>query len=135
MNVANGGETPETKLKQILIASVEAARAEGRAEGYAEGVSSNEAKRQLEGLCKSYVEQGREAEREAACALVDQAREEGRVLGVEQAADEWRSKLDKRSHHKGVIEGKEIGYKDGFAAGKEEGFKAGFKAGQSDTAD
>ena len=135
MTIAERTETPELKLKQIVTAAVETARAEGRAEGYAEGVSSDEAKKQLEDLRKSYVAQGREAEREAARALVDQAREEGRVQGVEQAADEWCSKLDKRSHHKGVIEGKEIGYKDGFAAGKEEGFKAGFKAGQSETAD
>ena len=124
-----------TDAKSAVLAAIETARAEARAEGYAEGVSSDEARKQLEGLRKSYVEQGREAEREVARALVDQAREEGRVLGVEQAADEWRSKLDKRSHHKGVIEGKEIGYNDGFIAGKEEGFKAGFKAGQSETGD
>jgi len=54
------------------------------------------------------------------------------MLGVEQAADEWRSKLDKRSHHKGILEGKEAGYKEGFDAGKEEGFKAGFKAGKAE---
>ena len=134
MTITDNIETPEAKLKQIVTAAIETARTEGHAEGYAKGISSDEARLQLEDLRKSYIEQGRDAEREAARALVDQSREEGRVLGVEQAADEWRSKLDKRSHHKGVIEGKEIGYKDGFAAGKEEGFKTGFKAGQSETA-
>lgn len=132
MTIADSAETPEAKLKQIVFSAVEMARAEGRSEGYTEGASSDEAKKKLEDLRKSYVEQGREAERKAAQSLVEQAREEGRVLGVEQAADEWRSKLDKRSHHKGVIEGKEIGFKEGFAAGKEEGFKAGFKAGKLD---
>lgn len=71
--------------------------------------------------------------KKASRALVDQAREEGRVLGVEQAADEWRSKLDQRSHHKGMLDGEEVGYKEGFDAGKEEGFKIGFKSGQSET--
>lgn len=124
--------TQNTELKNAVTAAIEEARAEGIAEGFAKGASSDEAKKQIEHLRKSYVEQGREAERAAALSLVDQAWEEGRVLGVKQAADEWRSKLDHRSHHKGVIEGKEIGYKEGFDVGKEEGFAAGFKAGQAD---
>lgn len=124
--------THNTELKNAVSAAIEEARAEGVAEGFAKGASSDEAKKQIEHLRKSYVEQGREAERTAAMALVDDVREEGRLLGVKQAADEWRSKLEHRSHHKGVIEGKEIGYKEGFDAGKEEGFAAGFKAGQAD---
>lgn len=124
--------SPKTDIKAIVTAAIETARAEGRAEGYAKGASSDEAKKKLEGLRKSYVEQGREAECEAARALVDEAREEGRLLGVQQATDEWRSKLDHRSHHRGVIEGKEVGFKEGFNAGKEQGFKVGFRAGQSE---
>lgn len=130
-----GTMTPENKLKAAVTAAIEAARAEGHAEGFAKGASSDEAKKKLDDLRKTYVDQGREAEREAARALVDEAREQGRLLGVQQAADEWRSKLDQRSHHKGVIEGKEIGYKEGFDAGKEEGFKIGFKACQTEIAD
>lgn len=127
--------TPENELKAAVTAAIEAARAEGHADGYAKGTSSDEAKKKLDDLRKAYIDQGRDAEREAARALVDQAREEGRLLGIQQAADEWRSKLDKRSHHKGVLEGKETGYKEGFDAGKEEGFKIGFKACQTEIAD
>ena len=125
----------ENGLKAAVTAAIEAARTEGHAEGYAKGASFDEAKKNLECLRKTYVEQGREAEREAARALVDEAQEKGRLLGVEQAADELRLKLDQRSHHRGVIDGKEIGYKEGFDAGKEEGFKIGFKACQTEIAD
>lgn len=127
--------TPENELKAAVTTAIETARAEGHAEGFAKGTSSDEAKKKLDDLRKTYVEQGRDAEREAAYAIVNEAHEKGRLLGVQQAADEWRSKLDQRSHHRGVIDGQEIGYKEGFDAGKEEGFKIGFKACQTEIAD
>ena len=127
--------TPANDIKGIVTEAIETARAEGHAEGYTKGASSKEAKKKLEDLRRAYIEQGRDAEREATLALVDQAREQGRVQGIEQAGDEWRSKLDQRSHYKGVIDGKEIGYKEGFDAGKEAGFKIGFKACQIEIAD
>lgn len=135
MTTSDETTNPKMDIMAIVTAAIETASAEGCVEGYAKGASSDEAKQKLEELRKSYVEQGREAEREAAQSLVDEAREQGRLIGVQQAADEWRSKLDKRSHHKGVLEGKEIGYKEGFDAGKEEGFKVGFKACQIENAD
>lgn len=135
MTISDETTNPKMDIKAIVTAAIETARTEGHAEGYAKGTSSGEAKKKLDDLRKTYVEQGREAEREAARTLVDEAQEKGRLLGVQQAADEWRSKLDKRSHHRGVLEGKEIGYKEGFNAGKEEGFKIGLKACQTEIDD
>lgn len=100
----------------------------GYGDGHADGRKStrDDAHKLVATERERLLDQGREEGRNAIKAEIEVAREEGRVMGVEEGHALGKTHADKAAEAKGYKEGEQSGKRAGYKAGRGEGYKNGW---------
>lgn len=129
--------TEEISLERVyrrLDEAIDSARADGEAAGFEKGRTSikDEAKDLAMQEREKILDQGREQGRNESQRLIDAAAEDGFNKGVKEATEIEGRKIDKKSRHRGFVEGLNEGRAKGVTEGHEAGYRLGFAAGFED---
>ena len=112
------------KLDEALAAVREEAFAAGKKAGYQE--AAKDADNQIHKAKFQHIAQGRENALDEARKLLDETREEGRVMGVEEGRTSAESIDQTRAKKQGYNEGHLKGHRAGYKEGRGEGYKNGW---------
>jgi len=127
-------ETSTERAYRMVEDAINSARADGEAVGFEKSRDSikDEAKDLANMERDKFLDQGREQGCNESQRLIDAAAEEGFNKGVKEATEIEGRKIDKKSHHRGFVDGRDEGHAAGVTEGHEAGCRLGFAAGFED---